>query len=128
MPARHSDQTKVRTRLAAARVQRGIPQRTMARCLGMGLTAYRALERGRDPNPRLRHLVNAAAVLQVGIDAIIEPEWRTWWSTDSDPQPPAPAEVWHTAPSSPVAQERSLRQPTQRELLEQMARRGHPTG
>jgi DNA-binding XRE family transcriptional regulator len=47
MPARHSDQTKVRTRLAALRVERGIPQRTMARLLGMGLTAYQALERGR---------------------------------------------------------------------------------
>lgn len=107
MPARHSDQTKIRTRLAELRVDRGIPQRTMAELLGMGLTAYQKLERGEEPNPRLRHLVNAAEVLNVKPDELVEPEWLEWLAVDGHPQAPPPKSVWHTAPSSPVGRKRA---------------------
>src|SRR5690606_8753272 len=103
MPARHSDQTKIRTRLAELRVDRGIDQRTMAELLGMGLTAYQKLERAEEPNPRLRHLVNAAEVLRVKLDELVEPEWLQWLASDEHPRPPAPKSLWHTSPSSPIA-------------------------
>jgi transcriptional regulator with XRE-family HTH domain len=122
MPARHSDQTNVRTKLAALRVDRGIPQKTMARLLGMGLTAYQALERGDERNPRLGHLVNAAEVLGVKLGAVIEPQWLDWLTVADYPTPPERGAVWHTAPSSAVAQDASLRTPTSREALEEMAR------
>jgi transcriptional regulator with XRE-family HTH domain len=107
MPARHSDQTKVRTRLAELRVDRGVPQRTMAELLGMGLTAYQKLERSEEPNPRLRHLVNAAEVLKVELDELIEPEWLEWQPVDGHAEPPPQRSVWHTAPSSPMARRRA---------------------
>lgn len=109
MPARHSDQTKIRTKLAAERVRRGVPQRTMAELLGMKLTAYQKLERGQEPNPRLRHLSNAAHALGVKLRDVSEPEWLQWLPVPGHPEPPDPESIWHTAPSSLVAQTRPRR-------------------
>jgi transcriptional regulator with XRE-family HTH domain len=127
VPARHSEQTHARTKLAELRVDRGIPQRTMAGLIGMGLTAYQALERGDDTNPRYRFLVNAATILGVTVDDLVEDEWREWLPSAAASSPPPRDEVWHTAPSSPVAQRRAQKRPlTQREQLERMARQADP--
>jgi transcriptional regulator with XRE-family HTH domain len=128
MPARHSDQTKIRTRLAELRVDRGVPQRTMAELLGMGLTAYQKLERGEEPNPRLRHLVNAAEVLRVKLDELIEPEWLEWLAVDGHPQAPPAKAVWHTSPSSPLGRKRAAssgRSAQERRDLADLRRESH---
>lgn len=109
MPARHSDQTKIRTKLAAERVRRGVPQRTMAELLGMKLTAYQRLERGQVANPRLRHLSNAARALGVKLGDVSEPEWLQWMPVPGHPEPPDRESIWHTAPSSPDAKTRARR-------------------
>src|ERR1700760_4841184 len=99
----------MRTKLAELRVDRGITQSTMARAMGMGLTAYQALERGDDANPRLRVLVNASLILGVAVDDVIEQSWRAWLPTQAHQSPPDRQSLWHTAPSSPIARRRMPR-------------------
>ena len=83
MPARKEDQTHVRTRLAAVRVERGLTQAQMARYTGLTVPTYRRLERGQIPAPPLSYLANCALVLDVSLEALIEDEWRSWHVFDA---------------------------------------------
>lgn len=96
MPARRKDQTEIRTRLAAARVRRGVTQAELARAIGIALPTYRRLERGRMDSPPLRYLTNAALALGVTLDDLIEDEWREWFVFDHHraPEPPSPETLW----------------------------------
>ena len=82
MPARRQDQTAVRTRLAALRVERGLTQAQVADAIGIALPTYRRLERRQMPSPPLRYLSNAALALGVELEDLIEPEWREWFVFD----------------------------------------------
>lgn len=78
MGSRPGERTEIRTRLAQWRVQRGMTQAQLAQVMGVSLETLRRLERGRVDNPPLRYLVNAAIVLGVELDDLIEEEWRAW--------------------------------------------------
>ena len=72
------------------RVERGLTQGKLAAAIGVSLETYRRLERGRIENPPLRYLGNAALVLGVELEALVEDEWRTWAVLSPDaPGPPA---------------------------------------
>lgn len=96
MGARKDDQTRVRTHLAALRAERGITQDEMAHAIGISPAAYRRLERGGNKSPSLRYLVNAAIVLDVQLDDVIEDEWREWLALDpiTAPEPPDRSRLW----------------------------------
>lgn len=94
--ARKTNPTWARTRLAALRADRGIPQAQMAHAIGVSATTYRRLERGHIDNPPLRYLVNAAIVLRVELDDVIDDKWREWLVLDpiAAPEPPDLHRVW----------------------------------
>jgi transcriptional regulator with XRE-family HTH domain len=103
MPARHDPGTKAETRLARARMARGVTQGELASVMGVSLPTYRRLERGQAENPGLRYLVNAALALGVELEDLIEDEWREWMVFDHDHRaPPTPDEFWRR-PYRPVA-------------------------
>jgi transcriptional regulator with XRE-family HTH domain len=87
-PARQDDQTRVRTRLAKARVKSQLTQDEMSALTGMSRATYIRLEQGRMANPPLRYLVNCALVLRVRLEAILEEEWRSWMPSERAPAPP----------------------------------------
>jgi DNA-binding XRE family transcriptional regulator len=70
------DVAKAETKLARLRLARGISRGHLARRAGMSESTVKRLERGHQPNPPFRHLVNLALVLEVPIEAIVEDEWR----------------------------------------------------
>lgn len=103
MGARRDPGTKPETRLARARMSRGVTQDELAAAIGISVPTYRRLERGQTDNPPLRYLVNAALALGVELDELIEDEWRTWLVLDSRAAaPPAPDEFWRR-PYRPAA-------------------------
>lgn len=56
----------------------------------------REIESGKEQNPPLPILNNCALALGVELDAVIEPEWRTWWNRyGGQSSPPDPSEFWH---------------------------------
>ena len=69
----------------------------MAEALGISLSGYRNLERGRNDNPPLRVLMNAAIVLDVPLSRLIEPSGASYPSPRV-PSPPDPEDLWDTAP------------------------------
>lgn len=90
------EQTHVRTHLAALRQERGIRQTEMAAAIGVSPTTYRRLERGQMSNPPLRYLTNAAILLRVDLEDVIEDEWREWLVVDdlTASEPPDPRRLW----------------------------------
>ncbi len=68
----------------------------MAHAIGVSIATYRRLERGQLENPPLRYLVNAAIVLRVPLEDVIEPAWREWLALDpvSAPDPPDLRRLW----------------------------------
>lgn len=97
--AGEQDASRAATPLRALRVARGISQERMATAIGISLATYRRLESGRMINPPLRYLVNAALVLAVELDDVVDPKWRTWLTFDArSPGPPAPEDLWTEDP------------------------------
>jgi transcriptional regulator with XRE-family HTH domain len=96
MPARHDPGTTAETRLARARMSRGVTQEELAKTVGISVPTYRRLERGQTNNPKLRHLVNCAIALGVDLDDVLEDEWFEWLPLDksSAAVPPEPDEFW----------------------------------
>jgi transcriptional regulator with XRE-family HTH domain len=95
---RPDPQTKVRTRLAASRVAAGLTQEEMAWATGIPIALYVRLERGQHRNPRLGWLVNAAIVLDLSLDDVMD-EWMADWYrvvgySRSTPPPPE----WRSRP------------------------------
>lgn len=78
------------TRLARARLERGLTQTDMAQMTGLSVSAYWRLEHNRNPaTVNLRELVNCALVLGVAVSDLFEDEWREWWVFDArSPAPP----------------------------------------
>lgn len=94
-PARHDPGTIPETKLAHARMSRGVTQEELARAVGISVPTYRRLERGDVRNPKLGHLMNCAIALGVELDALIEDEWREWLPFDARAAaPPAPEAFW----------------------------------
>jgi transcriptional regulator with XRE-family HTH domain len=75
---RKPERSKGETKLARLRVARGLSQAEMAELTGIPEGTYWKLERGRYPNPRIRHLVNCAIVLDVSLEELAEDDWLTW--------------------------------------------------
>jgi transcriptional regulator with XRE-family HTH domain len=99
-PARRYPGTIPETRLAHARMSRGVTQEELARVVGISVPTYRRLERGEVRNPKLGQLANCAIALGVELDALIEDEWREWLAFDTRAaRPPAPETFWRR-PSS----------------------------
>ena len=80
MPFPVGTQTRPRTRLAAIRVARGVTQRQMWEAVGVSRATYVRLEHGGIDNPQLRVLQNCAIALGCGLDDLIEPSWREWYT------------------------------------------------
>lgn len=94
-PARHNPGTIPETKLAHARMSRGVTQEELAGAVGISVPTYRRLERGDVRNPKLGHLMNCALALGVELDALIEDEWREWMAFDARaPAPPEPEAFW----------------------------------
>jgi transcriptional regulator with XRE-family HTH domain len=105
MARRRHPGTKADTKLARARMGRGVTQEELAEAIGISVVTYRRLERGRMDNPPLRYLQNAALALGVDLAAIWEDEWREWKVFDSQrPEPPDPDTFWRR-PYRPSAEE-----------------------
>jgi hypothetical protein len=65
----------------------------MADATGISLPTYWRLEHNELSNPPLRYLTNCALVLGVGLEAVIEDEWRNWFIFDERrPAPSRPRE------------------------------------
>jgi transcriptional regulator with XRE-family HTH domain len=75
---RRPEELELRTRLARLRVQRRISQTWLAQATGISPRTLQRLEAGHIDNPPLRYLVNCAMALGVGLDEVIEDEWREW--------------------------------------------------
>jgi transcriptional regulator with XRE-family HTH domain len=96
-PARHDPGTIPETKLAHARMSRGVTQDELARAVGISVPTYRRLERGEVRNPKLGQLVNCAIALGVELDTVIEDEWREWMPFDARAAaPPEPEAFWHS--------------------------------
>jgi transcriptional regulator with XRE-family HTH domain len=83
-----------RTKLAMKWTHFGISQEELARRSGLSLGTLRRLERGEMRNPPLRYLVNCAIALEVGLDEILEEEWRRWMVFSAEAAEP-PEIGWH---------------------------------
>lgn len=87
------------TKLAEWRDARGLSQRKVAELIGLSLPAYKRLERGELPRPRLAYFVNASIVLDVPLEVLIDEDYLTWRrlsdTRDDAPAPPHsfPAEM-----------------------------------
>ncbi|HWY19509.1 MAG TPA: helix-turn-helix transcriptional regulator [Solirubrobacteraceae bacterium] len=95
-PARHNpyDGDPPDTRLARARLSRGVTQEELADAIGVSAPTIRRLERGEVENPKLRHLVNCAIALGVDLDDVLEDEWLEWLPAVGAAEPPVPDEFW----------------------------------
>ena len=82
------------TRLAHARLSRGVTQEELAEAVGVSVPTLRRLERGEVENPKLRHLVNCSIALGVKLDEILEPEWLQWLPAGGARKPPKPDKFW----------------------------------
>jgi transcriptional regulator with XRE-family HTH domain len=82
------------TRLARARLSRGVTQEELAEAIGVSAPTLRRLERGDVENPKLRHLVNCALALGVDLDEILEPKWMKWLPAEGARKPPKPDKFW----------------------------------
>lgn len=95
-PARHNpyEGEPPNTRLAHARLSRGVTQDELAEAVGVSAPTIRRLERNEVENPKLRHLVNCAIALGVSLDEVLEDEWLSWLPTARAAKPPKPREFW----------------------------------
>ena len=93
---RPGEQTKVETKLAQWRVKRGMTQEELANAVGMPLSTYWNLERGRNRNPGLGWLSNCAIVLGCKLEDLIEDGWRGWYQQHfgKAPKPADPKALW----------------------------------
>ncbi|MGA2469273.1 MAG: helix-turn-helix transcriptional regulator [Solirubrobacteraceae bacterium] len=83
------------TKLAQARVRRGVTQEEMADATGISTATYWRLEHGRLSDPSIRLLANCALALGVEVEELIEDEWREWLVLDQRrPHPPDAASFW----------------------------------
>lgn len=90
-PAARRRASRRATKLAWARLQRGLTQREVAEHTGISYATYQRLERGEIDNPPLRYLTNCALLLGVSLGDLIEEEWRQWKRFDAR-TPKAPTE------------------------------------
>jgi transcriptional regulator with XRE-family HTH domain len=68
--------TKERTKLARERLKRSLTQKQVADFAGIPIASYRRLERGQNPNPPLRWLVNLQHVFALDdVRELIEDDW-----------------------------------------------------
>jgi transcriptional regulator with XRE-family HTH domain len=95
MAGRRDPGTIPETKLAHARISRGVTQDELAEAVGISVPTYRLLERGLTPNPKLRYLVNIAIALGVELEAILEDEWLEWLPFNKQASaPPKPDQFW----------------------------------
>jgi transcriptional regulator with XRE-family HTH domain len=96
-PARHNPYGSElpSTRLARARLSRGVTQEELAEAVGISVPTLRRLEQGEVDNPKLRYLVNCAIALGVELDEVLEDEWLEWRPFNKEAaDPPQPDEFW----------------------------------
>jgi transcriptional regulator with XRE-family HTH domain len=87
---RPGEQTRVRTKLAAWRVKRGVTQKELAEAVNIPLTSYWRIETGFPP-PTVQQLGNFAVALGCQIEDLIEDRWRAW---SAGGRPPEPEKLW----------------------------------
>ena len=88
-----SERTQTRTKIAAKRLERGLTQKEVAYFSGIPLTSYRRLERGQNPNPPLRWLVNCQHALALeDLRDVLEDDWLGFFQLGpgKPDQPPDP--------------------------------------
>jgi DNA-binding XRE family transcriptional regulator len=76
------ENTKLESKLARLRTERGISQAEMVRRTGLHESTYWRLERKRMENPPIGYLAACARALDVPIDDLIEDEWLKWTPRD----------------------------------------------
>jgi transcriptional regulator with XRE-family HTH domain len=94
---RPGEQTKVETKLARKRVERGMTQEEVADAAGIRLSTYWKLERGRMENPGVRYFVNCAVVLGCKVEDLLDDELLEWWRPHlvwSPHRPESPKKLW----------------------------------
>ena len=87
MPEPRGKRTKVRTKLAEARIERGLSPREMSMMTGIPAT-YRRLERGKMTSPPIGYLVNCARILEWPWWELIEEDWVELQPMKDAPNPP----------------------------------------
>ena len=78
MAGRKDQQTRPRTRIAQLRLEHNLTQAAVAYAIGIPLSSYRKLERGRQRSPNLRVLVNLSLLYDVPLESILHPWWLAW--------------------------------------------------
>ena len=82
------------TRIARRRRQLGLTQEDMSWATGIPIATYNRLERGKLPNPGIRHLANAAIVLRCDPADLISDGMRRWRDFGTGRLEPPPDE-WY---------------------------------
>lgn len=84
------------TALRAQRLKNGVSREELARVAGTSVSKLARMESGDEDNPPLRILNNCGIALGVQLEAVIDPEWRTWGNRYGGQEfPPDPAAFWH---------------------------------
>jgi transcriptional regulator with XRE-family HTH domain len=78
VPARRTSPSRRLTKIARLRVERGLTQKELAARIGISTASMARLERHAIKNPPLGWLVNAAIVLDVQLDDVLE-DWMVGW-------------------------------------------------
>lgn len=72
---RKQNPSRPETKIARARIARGVTQAELAEATGISIRAIQELVRGVIPNPRIRNLINVAAALGLKLEDVCEDEW-----------------------------------------------------
>jgi transcriptional regulator with XRE-family HTH domain len=96
MAGSRGKRTKVRTKLAEVRLERGLSQKEMAMMTGIPIATYRRLERGQITNPPIGYLINSSTILDWPWWELVEEDWVEWHPMKDAPDPPSdPSAWWH---------------------------------
>jgi DNA-binding XRE family transcriptional regulator len=88
-------QIQTATKLALARINRGVSQQDLADAVGVSLKTIERLEANKIRDPHLRIVSNCALALKVKLEDVIEPSWREWHVFNAKrPAPPDPDEFF----------------------------------
>ena len=97
---RPAEQTKVRTKIAAWRVKRGMTQAEAAEASHMSHGSYWNYEAGLVANPGIRWVASIAHTFGCELEDLIEDSWRRGWHHDE----PVPSHLWRNPDDTSLPQ------------------------
>lgn len=112
---RRAQRRKARSRLAQARIDKGVTQARLAEVTGLSIATIRRLDRGELNEPPVTYLINCARALEVALDDLLEDRWNwTVYDASAAAKPPPP-EWYLESDADPEPQWRAVPTETERE-------------